>query len=50
MAGRFTFLAITYFAVVTILGGGALWVSLKYGRLRDKYSELLERIEEGEKR
>jgi hypothetical protein len=30
------------------LGGGALWVSLAYGRLRDKYLELLERLEGGE--
>jgi len=49
LAGRFNFLAVTYFAVVAILGGGALWVSLAYGRLRGKYSELLERIEGGEK-
>jgi hypothetical protein len=48
LAARFTFLAVIYFAVVTILGGGALWVSLAWGRLRDKYSELLERIEGGE--
>ena len=45
---RFNFLAITYFAVVAILGGGALWVSLAYGRLRDKYHELLEKLEGGE--
>ena len=45
---RFTFLAVTYFAVVAILGGGALWVSLAYGALRDKYNELLERIKGGE--
>ena len=50
MAGRFTFLAATYFVVVAILGGGALWVSVAYGRLRDKYLELLEKLEEGEKR
>jgi uncharacterized membrane protein len=48
LAGRFTFLAVTYFAVVAILGGGALWVSLAYGRLRDKYHELLEKLEGGE--
>ena len=47
LAGRFTFLAVTYFAVVAILGGGALWVSLKYGRLQDKYSKLLEKLEGG---
>jgi len=50
LAGRFTFLAATYFVVVAILGGGALWVSLAYGRLRDKYLELLEKLEEGEKK
>jgi len=50
LAGHFNFLAVTYFAVVAILGGGALWVSVAYGRLRDKYHELLEKLEEGEKR
>jgi regulator of replication initiation timing len=49
LAGRFTFLAVIYFAVVAILGGGALWVSIAYGRLRDKYHELLEKLEGGEK-
>jgi len=49
LAGRFSFLAVTYFAVVAILGGGALWVSLAYGALRGKYHELLEKLEEGEK-
>jgi hypothetical protein len=48
LAARFTFLAATYFAVVAILGGGALWVSLAYGRLHGKYHELLERLEGGE--
>jgi archaellum component FlaC len=48
LAGRFTFLAVIYFAVVAILGGGALWVSLAYGRLHGKYHELLERLEGGE--
>jgi len=48
LAGRFTFLAVIYFAVVAILGGGALWVSIAYGRLRGKYHELLERLEGGE--
>jgi uncharacterized membrane protein len=47
VAGRFTFLAIIYFAVVAILGGGALWVSIKYGALRDKYNALLEKLEGG---
>jgi regulator of replication initiation timing len=49
LAGRFSFLAITYFAVVAILGGGALWVSLAWGRLRDRYHELLEKLEGGGK-
>jgi hypothetical protein len=47
LAARFTFLAATYFAVVAILGGGALWVSLAYGALRDRYHELLEKLEGG---
>jgi len=47
MARRFSFLSVAYFAFVIILGGGALWVSLKYGRLRDRYHELLEKIEGG---
>jgi DNA repair exonuclease SbcCD ATPase subunit len=45
---RLSILATAYFAVVAILGGGAIWISLKYGRLRDKYSELLEKLERGE--
>jgi len=48
MSWRFSFLAVAYFAVVIILGGGALWVSLAYGRLRDRYHELLEKLEGGE--
>jgi uncharacterized phage infection (PIP) family protein YhgE len=42
LAGRFTFLAATYFAVVAILGGLGLLFLRKYNKLVHEYNSLLE--------
>jgi predicted nuclease with TOPRIM domain len=42
LAGRFTFLAVAYFAVVGILGGLGLLFLRKYNKLVHEYNSLLE--------